>query len=153
MAAYSAISWRSNGAIPGAADRERGLAHRVEGTALAIGVGGLVQRIERTQEVAAARIDQIDAAQIPARVAQMHALQMPVAGGNLEALPVQADRAVAAALGARELPPEGRPQPFTARAFAPDIGAGEVTLERAALRSRNARCAGTRARPRRRWRC
>jgi hypothetical protein len=50
----------------------------IKPTALTVGVGGLVQRTYRTQDLARISVDQIDMTEIPSRVAQTHALQVPV---------------------------------------------------------------------------
>jgi hypothetical protein len=67
--------------------RDAGLAHGrqsrsatdvIKPTALTVGVGGLVQRTYRTQDLARISVDQVDMTEIPSRVPQTHALQVPV---------------------------------------------------------------------------
>ncbi len=71
-----------------------------------VGVGGLVERADRTEDLPGARIDQIDAAEVPAGIAQMQMLEAPIPGRDLEALALQTHRAVGAALLALDLDAE-----------------------------------------------
>ena len=77
-------------------------------------------------------IDEIDGAQIPARVAHAQPRQMAVAARDLEPAAVETERAVAAALRAVDLRPEGPAQLLAARARAADVRAGQIALERRA---------------------
>ena len=60
----------------------------------------------------------------------MDVLETPIPGRDLEALAVQTDRAVGAALLALDLDAERSAQRIAARALAPDVRAGEVALQR-----------------------
>src|SRR5487761_492817 len=55
---------------------------------------------------------------------------MPITGGDLEALVLESDRAVGAALAALDLNAEHRAQCLAPGALSADIGAGQVPLER-----------------------
>jgi hypothetical protein len=70
---------------------------RIERTAQAAGVLGLVLGIEPAQRLAGPFVDEVDEAEIPAGVADFDAGEMPVAVWNLEATPLDDDRAVACA--------------------------------------------------------
>jgi hypothetical protein len=50
----------------------------LEPPALAIGIGRLIQWSQRAQHGAAAGVDEIDTAEVPARIAQLGPLQVPV---------------------------------------------------------------------------
>ena len=80
--------------------------------------------------MARAPIDQIDAAQVPAGVAQMDLIESPIPGRDLEALALETHRAVGTALLALDLDAERRAQLVAPRTLAPDVGAGEVALHR-----------------------
>ena len=104
----------------------------VKRTAPAAGIGGFVLRIDGAQHAAAAGIDQVDCAQVPARVAQVHLFQLPVAARDLEALALQAHRAVAAPLGAGDFHAEGCAQGLAVRAFTQHAGTLEEARQRGA---------------------
>src|SRR5487761_633704 len=55
---------------------------------------------------------------------------MPVPGGDLEALVLESDRSVGAALTALDLDPERHAQGLAPGALSADIGAGHIPLER-----------------------
>src|SRR5487761_791278 len=57
---------------------------------------------------------------------------MPITGGDLEALVLESDGAVGAALAALDLDAEPGAQGLAPRALTGDIGAGEIPLERRA---------------------
>ncbi len=70
-------------------------------------IGGLVERTDRAEDLPGARVDQIDAAEVPAGIAQMDVLETTIPGRDLEALTVETHRAVGAALLALDLDAEG----------------------------------------------
>ena len=72
--------------------------------------------------VARARVDELDAGEIPARDAQPELEQGAVRGGDFEADPLDGDGAVAAALFARDLGPERAAQRIGAGASRPTLG-------------------------------
>ena len=94
-----------------------------------IGVGGFVQGAHRASDGAAARIDQVDAAEVPAGIAQMDLSEVTIAGGDLEALAVETDGAVRATLPALDFDAKGGAQVITAGALAPDVGPGQIALQ------------------------
>lgn len=102
----------------------------IERAALAIGVGGAVERFDRTQQSTGARIDQIDTAQVPAGVAQMHALEVAIARGDLEAPAGQAHGAIAAAQAASALDAKGAQQFGRRGTGTREVGAGEIARQR-----------------------
>jgi len=75
-------------------------------------------------------IDELDASQIPARVAKVEGLELSVPGRNLEAHAFEAHGAVALALSSGHLAPEGAPQGLRVRCFAPYVGGVEVAAKR-----------------------
>ena len=95
-----------------------------------IGVGRLVQRVEGAEDYLGVRIDEIDRGQIPPRVAHAEPRQVPVASRDFEPAPLEADRAVTAALRAIDLGAEGAAEILTARARPADVRAGQIALER-----------------------
>ena len=90
---------------------------RIERTAPAVGILGLVLGIEPGQRLASAFVDEVDEAEIPTGVADLDAGEMAVAVWNLEAAPLDDDSAVAFALHAV-------------------IGAGEGEAQRVAVGAR-----------------
>ena len=79
---------------------------------------------------AGARVDEVDARQIPARDAAPEMDQPAISRGHLEAHPLHREGAVTAALSAGDLHAEGPPERLGARTLAADVGAFEVALER-----------------------
>jgi hypothetical protein len=65
---------------------------------------------------------EIDAAEVPAGIAQMDFIETPIAGRDLQALAIKTHRAVGAALLALDLDAEGRAQLIAPGALAPDVG-------------------------------
>jgi len=96
----------------------------------ALGVAGFVEGPQRGQVLAGARVDHVDAGEIPARDAQSQLEQRAVRGRDLEAHALDGDGAVAAALFARDLGAEGAPQGIGAGALAGHGGASQVSRER-----------------------
>jgi hypothetical protein len=86
--------------------RVRGVRARIQAPTQRVGVGGLIEGTDRAQDLPGARIDQIDAAEVPAGIAQMDLLETAIPGGDLEALAVQTHRAVGTALLALDLDAE-----------------------------------------------
>src|SRR6185437_10453386 len=93
-------------------------------------VGHLIDGANGAEEDAGASLDQVHAAQVPAGIAQVNLAQVPVAGRDLEALGLQAHRAVGAALAAFDLDAERGAQRLAPGALAGDVRACEVALER-----------------------
>jgi hypothetical protein len=85
---------------------------------------------DRTEDLPGARVDQIDAAEVPAGIAQMDVLETAIPGRDLEALAIETHRAVGTALLALDLDAERIAQLIAARALAGDVGAGEEALHR-----------------------
>ena len=83
--------------------------------------------------VARARVDEVDARQVPARHAQSELDESAVRRGQLEAHAFDRGGAVAAALHAGDLGAEAAAELVGARALAADGGAAEVALERRLL--------------------
>ena len=81
--------------------------------------------------VAGARVDQVDAGEVPACDAQTQQQEGAVRGGDLEADSFDGDGAVAASLFARDLGPERATQGIGAGALASDGGPAQVPGERA----------------------
>ena len=50
----------------------------------AIGIGAAVERIKGSQNGSAARVDQIDSAEVPAGIADHHVTEVAIAGRDLE---------------------------------------------------------------------
>ena len=117
------------------ADGARGLARvgRSEHAPNALGVACLVDGQQRGEVVAGARIDQVDAGEVPSRDAQAQLQQRAVRGGDLEAHALDSDGAVAAPLFARDLGAERAPQGVGAGALASD-GWARAGTDRAASR-------------------
>ena len=90
---------------------------RIERTAQAAGVLGLVLGIEPGQRLAGPFVDEVDEAEVPSGVADLDAGEMAVAVWNLEAAPLDDEGAVALALHAV-------------------IGAGEGEAQRVAVGAR-----------------
>src|SRR5207302_3677674 len=88
------------------------------------------ERIERREQRAHARVDQVDTAEVPRRVAHAQSLHVPVARRHLEAHTLDADRAVAAPLGARLLDAKRKPQLLGARARPSDARTAQEALRR-----------------------
>ena len=101
-----------------------------EAAALAVGVGRFVEGVQRAKDGAGMGIDQIDPPQVPAGIAHRGPFQCAVAGGDFEACPLQAQCAVAAALGAHRLDAERLPQSLAAGAFAPGLGAVDEAVDK-----------------------
>src|SRR5260370_41639243 len=72
----------------------------------------------------------MDAAEVPARITQMDVIKTSMPGRDLEALAVETDGAVGAALLAFDLDAERGTQVIASRALATDVGAGQEPLHR-----------------------
>jgi hypothetical protein len=99
---------------------------QIERAALAVGVGGFVQRFHRAEDGAGARIDEIDTAQIPTGVAKMHVIEMAIARGDLEAPAGETRGAIGAAESTCEFDAKGRHQFRGDGTGASDVGAGQL---------------------------
>src|SRR5260370_40758007 len=113
------------------ADVRRGLggAGGSDDTACALGVARRVERQEGGEVVSRARVDEIDAGEVPARDPESKLQKSAVRRGDFEADAFDGDGAVAASLLARDLGPEGAPERVGARAFATDAGSAHVSRE------------------------
>src|SRR3970282_2181146 len=84
----------------------------------------------RAQNGAGARIDQIDAGEIPARVANRYAFDVAIARGDLEGPAGQASSAIGASWAACDLDAKRAQQFSGAGTGARDIGAGQIARQR-----------------------
>jgi hypothetical protein len=108
------------------------------GGALAVGVAGLVQRIEPGEERAGGGIDEVDLTQVPGGVADVDAGEVSVAGRDFEAPPQEAEGAVAAALGAGDFGGERLAQGVTGGSGTSDVPASRKHWR--GVRSSSSRC-------------
>src|SRR5271170_6249412 len=100
-----------------------------EHAARTVGVLHLVERQERREVDARARVDQMDIRQVPSCDAEPETRQRPVGRRDLEAYTLYRDRAVAAALRARDLHAKRPPERLGARAITTYIGTFEIALD------------------------
>jgi hypothetical protein len=99
-------------------------------TPTAVGVLRAIQRIQRAQYGAGRLVDQRDVPEVPGRVAHRDARELTVAVRDLEAVAVETDRAVRAALGAADIAAKGAPQRRRRRTGTAHGRAGEKARER-----------------------
>src|SRR5690606_9477906 len=125
--AFVAMRGARRRVAPSAARRGR---LRLERAALTVGVGGLVERIQPVQDRAAPLVDEVHPAQVPARAADRHAVEVAIPRRDLEALAVDADRAVGLALRARVLGAKRLAKRLARWARAPDVLAVEEAAHR-----------------------
>jgi hypothetical protein len=127
------MSLRNRGAIPSGrlrAQRHGGRRHgRIQTTAATVRVGVLVQGREGGEERAGVRIDEVDVAQIPARVPDAQLRELAIAAGDLEAPALEREGAVTAPLRAGDLGAEGAAELVAAGTGPADVGPGQVALE------------------------
>src|ERR1019366_8285858 len=105
------------------------------GAAVSLAVaGGATRRtpsavwaLSRGEMLAGARVDQVDAGEIPSCDAQSELQERAVRGRDFEAHAFDGDGAIAATLNARDLGPERSPERVGAGAFAADAGAAQVS--------------------------
>ena len=100
--------------------------------AAAVGVGGLVERVEGRQNGPAARVDQVDPAQVPAGVAHGQFAEVTVPCRDLEAHALQRDRAIALTLSPPGFQAKRIPKRLARRARAEHVGRLGEALDRRA---------------------
>jgi len=86
---------------------EWGAGQRGFGGAVPVGIAVFVQGVEPVEQEPGVGIGEVDLTEIPGGEAHADPLEVPVSGGDFEPPTFEADGAVAAALGARDLRGEG----------------------------------------------
>lgn len=99
----------------------------------ALGVPRLVDRQQRGEVIARARVDEIDAREVPSRDAKTKEKEGAVRGGQLEPDALDGRGAVAAPLVAGDLGAEAAAEIVRARTVATDRRPAEIPLERSLL--------------------
>jgi len=130
VAACWSISRASSGATGGRLCRDGLFGDLIERPAQAAGVLGLVLRIEPAKHLAAALVDQMDCAQVPAGETDLDLEEMTITVGQLEAAALDHQGPVALALGPPLGPREGQPQRRAVRARPRHLGASEEAGDR-----------------------
>ena len=107
----------------------RACCRRCPTTSNALCVTGLIDGQKRGEVIARARVDEVDACEVPSCDAQAQLQERAVGGGNFETHAVDGDRAVAPTLFARELCAHGAAQGIGAWRFATDGRTAQIAVE------------------------